>query len=55
MYMLNVQVTLSQPMDDEKTNAQAMGGLLKQRQRLVCCETYVQNVTNFIARKPVKS
>jgi len=26
----------------------------KQRQRLVCCEIYVQNVTNFIAHKLVK-
>jgi len=35
-------------------NAQIWGGLLKQMQRLVCCERYVQKVTNFIAHKPLK-
>jgi len=29
--------------------------ILKQRQRLVCCERYFQNVTSFIDNKPVKS
>ena len=31
----------------KKRNAQVWGGLLKQRQRLVCCNRYVQNVNQF--------
>jgi len=39
----------------KKPNAEVWSGLLIQRQRLVCCERYVQNITDFIANKPVKS
>jgi len=53
-WMAKVPNGKKQKKQQKKSNAQVWGGLLKQRQRLVCCERHVQNVTNFIAHKPVK-
>jgi len=38
----------------KKPNIQVCGGILKRRQRLLCCEIYVQNVTSSIAHKPAE-